>query len=61
MIINNQLGSTVINDMSWVEKDFIPSVQQEEKVIDARGASSATSAAKAAMTLYGRRNTEEVI
>ncbi len=48
VIINNQLGSTVINDMNWVEKDFIPSVQQRGKaVIDARGASSATSAAKA--------------
>ena len=50
VIINNQLGSTVINDMNWVEKDFIPSVQQRGKaVIDARGASSATSAAKAAI------------
>ena len=36
--------------MNWVEKDFIPSVQQRGKaVIDARGASSATSAAKAAI------------
>ena len=50
VIINNQLGSTVINDMNWVEKEFIPSVQQRGKaVIDARGASSATSAAKAAI------------
>ena len=50
VIINNQLGSTLINDMNWVEKDFIPSVQQRGKaVIDARGASSATSAAKAAI------------
>ena len=50
VIINNQLGSTVIYDMNWVENDFIPSVQQRGKaVIDARGASSATSAAKAAI------------
>ena len=48
--INGVLGSEIINDMSWVESEFIPSVQQRGKaVIDARGASSATSAAKAAI------------
>jgi malate dehydrogenase len=50
VIINGVLGSDSINDISWVESEFIPSVQQRGKaVIDARGASSATSAAKAAI------------
>ena len=48
--INGVLGSEAINDMTWVESEFIPTVQQRGKaVIDARGASSATSAAKAAI------------
>ena len=48
--ILGELGSLVINDVNWVESDFIPKVQQRGKaVIDARGASSATSAAKAAI------------
>ena len=48
--ILGELGSLVINDINWVESDFIPKVQQRGKaVIDARGASSATSAAKAAI------------
>ena len=48
--ILGELGSSVINDINWVENDFIPEVQQRGKaVIDARGASSATSAAKAAI------------
>ena len=50
VIINGVLGSDSINDISWVESEFIPLVQQRGKaVIDARGASSATSAAKAAI------------
>ena len=49
-IISDELGNSVINDMNWIESDFIPTVQQRGKaVIDARGASSATSAAKAAI------------
>ena len=49
-IIEGELGNSVINDMNWIESDFIPTVQQRGKaVIDARGASSATSAAKAAI------------
>ena len=49
-IIAGELGNSVINDMNWIESDFIPTVQQRGKaVIDARGASSATSAAKAAI------------
>ena len=48
--INGVHGSEAINDMTWIESEFIPSVQQRGKaVIDARGASSATSAAKAAI------------
>ena len=49
-IVNGESVSSVINDMSWVESEFLPTVQQRGKaVIDARGASSATSAAKAAL------------
>ena len=49
-IVNGESVSSVINDMSWVENKFLPTVQQRGKaVIDARGASSATSAAKAAL------------
>ncbi len=50
VVINGELGSSIINDMEWIESDFIPTVQQRGKaVINARGASSATSAAKAAI------------
>ena len=50
VVINGELGSSIINDMEWIESDFIQTVQQRGKaVIDARGASSATSAAKAAI------------
>ena len=50
VLINGELGSNLINDISWVDSEFIPMVQQRGKaVIDARGASSATSAAKAAI------------
>lgn len=49
-IVNGESVSSVINDMSWIENEFLPTVQQRGKaVIDARGASSATSAAKAAL------------
>ena len=50
VLINGERGSSVINDINWVESEFIPTVQQRGKaVIEARGASSATSAAKAAI------------
>ena len=40
----------LINDQAWVENDFIPTVQQRGKaIIDARGLSSAASAANAAI------------
>ena len=48
--INNESVSSLINDKSWIEKDFLQIVQQRGKaIIDARGASSATSAANAAI------------
>ena len=48
--IDGDLGSSILNDQNWIQDSFIPSVQQRGKaVIDARGASSATSAAKAAI------------
>ena len=48
--IDGDLGSSLLNDRNWIQDSFIPSVQQRGKaVIDARGASSATSAAKAAI------------
>ena len=49
-VVNGESISSIINDMGWVENEFLPTVQQRGKaVIDARGASSATSAAKAAL------------
>ena len=40
----------MINDQSWLEKDFIPTIQKRgAAIIDARGLSSAASAANAAM------------
>lgn len=40
----------LINDQNWLEKDFIPTVQKRgAAIIDARGLSSAASAANAAM------------
>ncbi|MCU1462218.1 MAG: malate dehydrogenase [Acidimicrobiales bacterium] len=40
----------VVNDQSWLEKEFIPTVQQRgAAIIEARGASSAGSAANAAI------------
>ena len=40
----------VINDLDWVENEYLPLVQQRGKaVIDARGSSSAASAANAAI------------
>ena len=50
IVSNGELGKNLINDMNWVNDDFLPIVQQRGKaVIDSRGASSATSAAKAAL------------
>jgi malate dehydrogenase len=48
--IGGRPAATVIDDMDWVEKEFIPTVQQRgAAIIEARGASSAASAASAAI------------
>ena len=48
--IDGQSADEVINDSRWLEDDYLPLVQQRGKaVIDARGASSAASAANAAI------------
>ncbi len=50
IMVNGSSGKDLIDDISWVEGEFLPIVQQRGKaVIDSRGASSATSAAKAAL------------
>ncbi len=50
IMVNGSSGKDLIDDISWVEGEFLPVVQQRGKaVIDSRGASSATSAAKAAL------------
>jgi malate dehydrogenase len=47
-LIGGRPATEVIDDADWFESDFIPTVQQRGKaVIDARGASSAASAANA--------------
>lgn len=48
--VKSESASIYINDKSWIENDFLKIVQQRGKaIIDARGASSATSAANAAI------------
>ena len=48
--IKGESASGWINDKNWIESDFLRIVQQRGKaIIDARGASSATSAANAAI------------
>ena len=48
--IDGTSAAEVINDINWLEDDYLPLVQQRGKaVIDARGASSAASAANAAI------------
>ena len=61
VLIDGKHGKDVIDDMRWVEDHFLPAVQQRGKaVIDSRGASSATSAAKAALdTIIACENTTE--
>ena len=50
MDCNGQSGKNLIEDMDWINNEFLPTVQQRGKaVIDSRGASSATSAAKAVL------------
>ena len=48
--IDGTSAAEVINDSKWLEEEYLPLVQQRGKaVIDARGASSAASAANAAI------------
>ncbi|MFY9765462.1 MAG: malate dehydrogenase [Mycobacterium sp.] len=46
--INGKNAAEVVNDQSWIENDFIPTVAKRgAAIIDARGSSSAASAASA--------------
>jgi malate dehydrogenase len=48
--VKGENAARVVNDQSWLEEDFIPTVQKRgAAIIDARGASSAASAANAAI------------
>jgi len=48
--VNGQNAAEMVNDQQWLENEFIPTVQQRgAAIIDARGASSAASAASAAV------------
>jgi malate dehydrogenase len=48
--VNGRPAAEVVSDQSWVESDFIPTVQKRgAAIIEARGASSAASAANAAI------------
>ena len=50
VVANGSPVRDLIDDMDWINTEFLPVVQQRGKaVIDSRGASSATSAAKAAL------------
>jgi len=48
--VKGRNAAEVVNDQQWIENDFIPTVQKRgATVIEARGASSAASAANAAI------------
>jgi malate dehydrogenase len=48
--VSGQSAAEVVNDQQWLENDFIPTVQKRgAAIIEARGASSAASAANAAI------------
>lgn len=48
--VNGQTAAELINDQEWLENEFIPTVQKRgAAIISARGASSAASAANAAI------------
>jgi malate dehydrogenase len=48
--VNGQVAAEVVDDQEWLENDFIPTVAKRgAAIIDARGASSAASAANAAI------------
>jgi malate dehydrogenase len=47
-LVNGQNAAELINDQAWLESDFLPTVQKRgAAIIEARGASSAASAASA--------------
>jgi malate dehydrogenase len=49
-IVKGENAAQVVNDLDWLENDFIPTVQKRgAAIIEARGASSAASAASAAI------------
>jgi malate dehydrogenase len=48
--VKGQVAAEVVNDQEWIENDFLPTVgKRGAAIIDARGASSAASAANAAI------------
>jgi malate dehydrogenase len=48
--VNGQNAADAVGDREWIERDFIPTVQKRgAAIIEARGASSAASAANAAI------------
>ena len=48
--VNGQNAAELVDDQAWLESDFIPTVQKRgAAIIEARGASSAASAANAAI------------
>ncbi len=48
--VNGRNAAETVNDQQWIEADFIPTVQKRgAAIIEARGASSAASAANAAI------------
>jgi malate dehydrogenase len=48
--VNGASGADAVNDREWIESEFIPTVQKRgAAIIEARGASSAASAANAAI------------
>jgi malate dehydrogenase len=48
--VKGQNAASLVNDQAWLENDFIPTVQQRgAAIIEARGLSSAASAANAAI------------
>jgi len=48
--VNGKSVASIVDDQAWIENDFIPKVQQRGKaIIEARGLSSAASAASAAI------------
>jgi malate dehydrogenase len=48
--VNGRIAAEVVNDQDWLENDFLPTVgKRGAAIIEARGASSAASAANAAI------------